>query len=194
MLSKVHQARNWAPFFLSRKRWKSWASWNDKQTFSGNNNLLKIANQVTLCASLGSDESGLTVDKSIPAGWTATLLDSWRTCAQILPRFQRKRCLVKRRILFQQYISRSGSWAWGSVWKYRLQIKVWWNAFSSTTEAYLNNWHWQVCDFWALAQALCRLLCIVCWGELLDGNSSAKDLDIAWGQNHLKNSLHYLWW
>ena len=115
-------------------------------------NLFKIADHVTLCGSLGSDESGLAVDLSIPAGWTVVLLDSWRTCAQTLPRFGRQRCFVQWRILFKQYISRFGSWSRGNVWKYGLQIKVWWNAFSSTIEAYVNIWHWQVCDVWALTQ------------------------------------------
>ena len=173
-------------FSRYRNGWENWASWSIKHTFSGNDNLLKIANHVTLCGSLGSDESGLAVYQSIPAGWTVVLLDSWRTCAETLPRFRRRRWFVQWRILFKQYISRFGSWSRGNVWKYGLQIKVWWNAFNSTIEAYVNIWHWQVCDFLALMQVFCRLLCIVCLGELFDCNCSAKGFNIAWEQNYSK--------
>ena len=69
LLSKVHQARRRAPIFVTTEKAGKTEHLETTNILSAEiTNLLKTASHNTLCGSLGSDESGLTVDLSIPAG------------------------------------------------------------------------------------------------------------------------------
>ena len=76
LLSKVHEARRWAPIFVATEKAGKTEQLETNILSAEITNLFKTANHVTLCDSLGSDESGLAVDQRIPAGWTVVLLDS----------------------------------------------------------------------------------------------------------------------
>ena len=69
LLSKVHQARRWAPIFVTTEKAGKTEHLETTNILSAEiTNLLKTASHNPLCGSLGSDESGLAVDLSIPAG------------------------------------------------------------------------------------------------------------------------------